>query len=270
MRHSDRKSVVDAGRNADLKTLPDALIARAVAGGAFFLHHLAAAVTGRTGLHILHRAEHGLAHLDNLALPFTGRTGLGRGARLCAAALTGLALFLVVDCDFLLTAENRLFEGQPDGRADIRAAHRRIGRLALRASAAAEKAAEDIAAEHVAEDIAEVGRIALVETAAAAAAHARVKGSVSELIVLCPLLRIAQNGISFVDFLKSRLRLLVAGIRIRMILLREHPICLFQRRIVRVLRNPKHLIIIALLFCHRDPFSNGHARALPPRAIRFL
>ena len=153
---------------------------------------------------------------------------------------------------------------------DIGAAHRRICR-ALRASAAAEKAAEDIAtaAEEVAENIAEIGRAALVKAAAAAAAHARVKGRVTELVVLGPLLRIAQNGISFVDLLKSRLRLLVAGIRIRMILLREHPICLLQRRIVRVLRNPEHLIIIALLFCHRDPFSNGHARAELPRAVSF-
>src|SRR5690606_14766416 len=86
-RRADAHALVDAGRDLDFQRLGFLDLALAVARGAGLGNDLAGALAVRTAL--LH-AEETLAHVDG-ARAIAGRAGLGAGARLGAAAVTGIA-----------------------------------------------------------------------------------------------------------------------------------------------------------------------------------
>ena len=252
-RHPDGQTIVDPCRDGDPEGLSLLVVAGAVAAGALLLDDFAGAAAVRAGLHILHGAEHGPGHLDDLALTLTGRAGLRARARLGSASVAHGAGLLEVDRDLLLAAEHCFLKGQAHRRADI-GAFLRFVRGSRASPPAGEEIAEDPSAvpEQVAEDIAEVRGIAV--EAAPSAASGSVKGCVSELVVLPSLLRIAEDRIGFAGFLEFCFRLLVPRIRVRMVLFGQSPVCFFQRCFVRILRDAQHLVIIPFLFCHRGPF----------------
>ena len=250
-------TVVDARGNCDLQGLALAHLtgtAAALAGGTDDLAPAAAArACAGSGKH----AHRGLAALLDLAGTAAVGAGFrtGTGGRAGAAALA--ALLHPVQAHVLLAAKGRLFKcnGQPGAQA-----------LAPLGAAAGPGAAAEAAAEKAAEDIAQVSEVeAAVEPAAkAASAVVGVHAGEAELIVPGPLAAVAEHLIGLVDLLEPGLRRLVVRVEVRMVLLGELPVCLFNLRLCRALLDAQHFIIITLLFCHTWSQSRAFAPPLRP------
>ena len=86
-------------------------------------------------------------------------------------------------------------------------------------------------------------------TCIAAFRRTAIKGCVSELVIELSLLLITEHIVSLCDLLELLLRTGISGIGIRMILLRQLPVCFFDCIFISVLFDAKHFIIISLC-CH--------------------
>jgi hypothetical protein len=92
----------------------------------------------------------------------------------------------------------------------------------------------------------------------AAAAQVRVDAGMAVLVVRRPLLRIGQHLVGLLGLLELLLGLLgvVAVVAVRMVLHRQLAIRLLDVLLGRVLRDPEHLVVIAL----------AHSAPLPLRS----
>ena len=72
----------------------------------------------------------------------------------------------------------------------------------------------------------------------------------TELVILPPLLRIAQNRIGLRCLLEFLLGILVAGIHIRMLFLCQLPVSFLDLLLAGISVHAKDLIIISFLLCH--------------------
>ena len=70
------------------------------------------------------------------------------------------------------------------------------------------------------------------------------------LVIARFFLRIGENFIGFVDLFETRLRFLIAGIEIRMLLFRHLPVGFFDFLFRRALGDAEHLVIIACVVRH--------------------
>ena len=88
----------------------------------------------------------------------------------------------------------------------------------------------------------------------------------AELVVLAPLLRIAEHFVCLVDLLEPRLGGLVAGVDVRMVLARKLPIRLLQLFVGSRLRDAERLVVV--LEFHQLSVASGFSRTLkvPPSA----
>ena len=170
--------------------------------------------------------------------------GLRLGAGLRTGAAAARAGLTEIQLQRLLAAEHGLLKGNIDGGAYICPAHG----AALRASRGPPASAEH-APEEIAEDIVHIHAAEIEALEAAVAASALFKRGVAELVILCPLLRIAEDRVGLRGLLELLRRLLVSRIHVRVIFLRELPVCLLQCRFVRIFVDAQHLIIISLV-CH--------------------
>ena len=217
----DDLPVVDARGDGDLEGLAPADLAGAaavLAGGGDDLPRAAAPGARARGGEDAHG---GLPPLLDLAGAAAGRAGLRAGARRRAGALAGLALLHPVDADLLLTAEGRLLEGDGQPRAQA---------LAPLGAAPGPASAAEAAPEEAPEDVPQVPEVeAPVESAAVAApAVAGVHPGKAELVVPGLLLAVAEDLVGLVDLLEPGLGVLVPGVQVRVVLLGQLPVCLFD------------------------------------------
>lgn len=200
----------------------------------------AAAGAGRTGgKHAHGRLPPDLNRTGAVAL----RAHLRRGAGGAAVAVAGLAGLHPLHGDGLFAAECRLFKAdgqrQPDALAPLRGVG--IGPPAA-AEAAAKEAAEDIA------------QVSEVKTAVepAAGAEVRVYAGVAVLIIAGFFVGVGKHLIGLVDFLEPGLGLLVAGMEVRMVLLGQLAVRLFDLGLRSSPGDAQDLIIISFLLCHTE------------------
>ena len=76
-----------------------------------------------------------------------------------------------------------------------------------------------------------------------------IKSRMSEPVIELSLLLITEHIVGLSDLLKFLLRTGISGVGIRMILLRQLPVCFFDCIFISVLFDAKHFIIISLC-CH--------------------
>ena len=127
-------------------------------------------------------------------------------------------------------------------------------------AAGSARAAENIA-EHAAEQVLRVlsaevegliaagsaGAVVLVTAGSARSAAWRrtaraVKSSIAISVIKFPFFRITQDRIGFSDILKLLLRVLIAGIRVRVVLLGKFPVCGFQFLIISRAVHAEHCV----------------------------
>src|SRR6516225_272369 len=81
----------------------------------------------------------------------------------------------------------------------------------------------------------------------------------TELVVLPPLIVVAENFVRFLNFLKLFFSLFVVRIQVRMVFAGKLAVCLFDFLFLRGARNTKDFIIIAKLHCHGSKSRTGIA-----------
>ncbi len=237
--------VVDARRDGDLHGLPLPGLsgaAAALAGGGDDLPLAAALGAGPGGGEDPHG---GLAALLYGAGAAAARTGLRTGARGRAGALAGLALLHPLQGHLLLAPESRLLKG--DGQSHAQAVP------PLGAGPGPGPAAE-ASPEEAAEDVPQVPEVkAPVKPAAVAAVLSGVAGVHSgetELVVPGALAGVAEDLVGLVDLLEAPLGALVAGVHVRVVLLGQLPVSLFDFRVRGGLLNAQDLVVVSLVFGH--------------------
>ena len=166
--------------------------------------------------------------------------------------MAGGALLVPHQVDLLLAAQRRLLKGHGDVHAQIVA-----GDGAVLARAAAEAAAE-----HRGKDVLEAAEATAAEAAEiakpAAAEAARLGAVVAELVVLRPLLGVGQHLVGLVDLLELLLGGLVAGVHVRVVLLRQLAIGLLDGRLVRALLEAKDLVVVSFVSHYQSPSDSGN------------
>ena len=198
------------------------------------LYRLAGAVTAWAGRLIHDLSKRGILYL--LAHACTVTIGTGRDIRSAfTVAVRARLCTLVADFNFL--SKRRFLEGYGQFITQIAAA---LGmrRTAVRSTAAAKEHVKDI-----------------VETTAATA-HAALKSSMTELVVCLFLLRVFENFVCLVDFLKFFLSgLRVIAVEIWMIFSRHLLIGSLDLSIRRALLDAEDFIVIAFFAPIAPPVS---------------
>src|SRR5581483_9366947 len=171
----------------------------AAAGVAGRGHDAALALAAVTQADVHELAEDRLRGAAQLAGAAAARTGGRVGARLQAAAATGLARLVARDLQLLLAAEDRLLEGQRQLVPQVGAA---LGARApvARGRAGAEERLEDVLETEAA------------KSAEAARPKRRLGAHVAKAVIHCPLVAVAQHLVGLGDLLEAlrRAGLLVA------------------------------------------------------------
>src|SRR5581483_4725446 len=247
------RPVLHAGGDSHLEAAltPDA--ARAAAGRTGVLDHAARPTTPWAGLR---HGEEPLVHGDRARATAPGarhRPRPRRGPRAAAGRAGSRALHP----DRNGGPPHRVVEGQPDLGLEVRPAGD--------ASASPSAPGED--AEQVAE-VPESGEVAEVLEADPAAAHpagepgAEARGGhLAHLVVLLALVLVADDVVRGRDLLEALLRGLVAGVRVRVIALRELAIGLLDLGLRGVLGHAQDLVVVLLeplapdVAVHGDPLA---------------
>ena len=210
------------------------------------LDDLSRPVATAAGRLIDHAPERGI--LDRLTHTGTAtvRAVLRLRSRCRPGTAAGLAGFGTGYAKFRRLAERRFLKSNLQIIAQVTAAFRPRTALPAASAASAKKHIEDIAKPVGAAETAEP---ALAEAAkTAASAHAAFKSRMAELIVLRLFLRILQDIIGFVDFLKLFFsRFGIIAVQVRMIFAGHLFIGLFDFSCRGIFVNPQHLIVIAFL-----------------------
>src|SRR5439155_20019889 len=105
----------------------------------------------------------------------------------------------------------------------------------------------------------------------AEAAAVTGRGHVADLVVLLPLLLVAQDVVRRGNLLEAVLRVLVPRVRVRVVLLRELAVCLLDLGGRRVLGHAEYLVVVLLeplppdVAVHRGPLGLTSGRPSRPR-----
>ena len=238
----DPLTVVDSRRNVHAELLVDLYIARSLAVGARRLDDLtrsATAVAGCGGLEC--HTAHTLGY-PSLSRAAADRTGLGAGSLLRAASAAIRAFLNSVIGHVLLDAKRRLLKAHADAYTNILASGRGVSSLGATAEAASEEAAENVS---------QISKVAKATKAAtvSSATCGRIKCGMAELVILCLLVRIGQNGVCLIDFLEACLRLCIPRMQVGMVFFCQGAVCLLDRRLVGGAIDSQHLVIISFI-CH--------------------
>ena len=189
-------------------------------------------------------AKGGALRCPDGACSLAVRADLGRCPGSAAGTVAVRADLHPRDIQLLLAAESRFLEADIQLSPDTLAAARCIGITGLCPAPEAEDIPE------AGEDIAEVTKAsAKAPKSSAAKACVRIKGRMPELVILLAFVRIGEHLISFIRFLETLFRRFVAGVKIRVVLLGDLPVCFFYLISAGILPDAKHLIVISL-FCH--------------------
>ena len=163
--------------------------------------------------------------------------------------------------DGALAALGRLLKGDGHSRLYVLASAGGVGVSLTTAS----KASAEEGAEYIAEIV--EAEACTVEAACSARAEVRVYARMTVLVISRPLVAVGEHLVSLVDLLEFSLRLGVAGVEVRVILLRLFSVCFFYFVLGCALLDSEHFIIITFILCQRY-FSLGN-QACSPR-FRFL
>ena len=229
-READLRSAVDAGGNVDTHLLFARSVTAAAAGLARSLDNLALAVAARAAGDVDDLAEDRLGGAADLAAAAALGAGLRRGARLGAAAMTGLAGLRPRDGQLAFDTEDRLFESESEVEPKIRPA----------AWPGAPSAGRSRAEEHV-EDVIDPAEAGPAEIEAR-----RPLGGMAKGVIPLALRLVAQDLVSLVDLLEARLSLRVIGIAIGMKLQRELAISPLQFLGAGGSAHAEHLVVVPL------------------------
>ena len=222
-----RLTVVDSLRYGHLIFFVSLDKSRSAACGAGFLDYLTGSVAGRACSCRLHGSENRLLNDPLLTRTVTLAACLGMGSGFRSRSVAGVAGIGNIYLNILFAAENSFLKGYLYCYVDVTASH---GAVSSGGSSSAE-------AEH-AEYVSHIEVRSAVESSGSAA-HALLKGRMAELIVLSPLLGIAQHLICLVDFLELLLGGLVSGISVRMIFFCQFTICFFYFIFIGALLTPR-------------------------------
>ena len=243
--HIQNLLIVNARGHGDLQALVAADPPLAVAGLAGGLHDLARAAAAVAGLGGLDHTEGGALVDPHLACAMAVLTGFGRSPGRGAGAVTVVAGLNLGIGDGLFAAFGRLLKGDGNVGLHVAAPPGSVGVGAPRAASAK-------AAEEAVENVGEVEPGSLEGAASRGAApEIGIYARVAELVVARPLVAVGKHLVGLVHLFELGLRFLVPRVQVRVILLRQLPVRLFDL----VLRGPfghaQHLVIIP--FIRHDP-----------------
>ena len=160
--------------------------------------------------------------------------------------MTGTTFFLHIKGNFFLTPLHCLIKINSQAVADIRSLLRTI---AISSASASEKVkATSATSKKASKDVTKVN-ISKVKTTCSTTASI-TKCSMSELVVLSSFFIITKYCISFRRLFKPSLSFFISRICIRVILLSQYPVSLFQIISRCILSYSKNLVIISFLICH--------------------
>ena len=237
-RQTDALPVVDAGGNADFKSLRLLHAPRAVALRAGIRNDFPGTLAVRARL--LHGEETG-RHIDGTGT-VTVRASLLRRPRFAACTVATVAFVPHRHANVGLHAVNGLLQRHFEGVTQVVAAVN---------ARAAPRLTRRTAAEEFAEDVAEVAAAETAEPAEAACAgtrRTRIDPGLAEAVVSRLLLRIRQYLIGFAHGLELFFRRLVPVVAVRVVLHRKAPVGLLNFLVARIAGNAQYLVII--LICH--------------------
>src|SRR3989441_227040 len=255
------RAVVGAGRNVDHQALVDLHVPRALTRGAALRRDLPAAAAHRTGPR--HR-EAALAERDRAAAPAL-ETGRERCTQRAAAPPAGGAHFRHPERHRHLAPQRRDAERDRDRGLDLLFFLPYGAALA----AAAEDRREDVAQPAERAEIGEI-EISTLEGPPPTRPRARVRAVAPQLIVLPPLLSVAQDVVRLVDLLEALGRLRRAGAAAWMVLLGEPAKRLLDLIRRRRLRDAEDLVIVlgrrhqAASPCHVSTTTRAGRISTPP------
>ena len=239
--HGDGLAVVDARGHPHLDLPLAAELARPPAVGAGLVDDLSGTpAVGAGGLGGEGEAAHPPLHPDLPRAPALA-AHLGGGALGAAGAPAGVAALQPGEGQLLGAARHSLREGDGDAGPEGGAP---LGGVGVGPPGAAEAPAEEGA-----EDVPQVD-VAHVEAAEAAPAEVGIHPGVAKLVVLGPLVLVGQHLVGLVDLLELGLRLGVARVHVRVVLLGQLAVGFFQLVVGRGFRHAQYLIVISFLICH--------------------
>ena len=140
-----------------------------------------------------------------------GRTRSSRLTGRDSTAVTCVAALLPAELDLRLFSEDRFLKLKREIGAQVRSA------LRARATLTGARSHAEQIAEDVSEDVAEISGGKWIESSGARVAHC----CMSEAIVSCALLRIAQYAVGLARFLELLFRFRIVWVSVRVILQRE-------------------------------------------------
>ena len=192
--------------------------------------------------------------LHDLAPTVASRTGLFAVLVLSTCAITMGTRHIFVDFQFLLCNSGHLFQGHFNLDSDVGATAHALGRST---ATAAEKVANvepaaKTATKTTAEDVGEVTED-VVDVGTGEIGGSPAHAGMTELVVACLFVRIAQHIVRLCRLLELFLRLLVARVAVGMVLHGLLAVGLFYLVCRGLFRDPKHFIIVSF-FCHNVSF----------------
>ena len=203
-----------------------------------------------TSLHALHNTKWGSLLNAHLTSTMTLRTSFRRTAFCGTGAGALFTLNQTAEADFLLAALCSLHKGKCNIDIDIVSSNWCIGVSGSAGTAEASKAAATAAKEAV-ENISDISKVESACTeATAACAIVRVNTGMAKLVVARTLFRVGQDRIRFIDLFEFCLCLFISWIQVRVILLCQLSVSLFQLIVGTTLLDTQHLIIISFFLCH--------------------
>src|SRR5438132_10079573 len=235
----DEIAAGDARRHANRDRLLLTHATVAAAGLARLLENLSLAMAARTGGDAYELAEERLLHPSDLTVTLALRA---RGSARSAATRAGRAGTLALDLELLLDAARDLFQRELDANLEIVSAPR----PARAPTAAAEQVLE--AAASVPAEIPHEGPqgVREIEPAESARAAGAAKRCMSEPVVLCALVRVAQHLVGLGGLLEPGLGFLVPGITIGVVVEGELAVRLLDRIFGGFALDPENLVVVAL------------------------
>ena len=244
--HLDNLVAADDPRAATLVALVlnDSPLAAAVGADALSLHH----------------AEDGTLLTQDVAAAVTGRTCLHVAAAILgAAAMTVRTSHLLAHLEFLGDARGTLLQReahlQPQVAATVLLSARTTASAAKTTKAAKAAAERGSAAEEVAEDVAELREDVVHRHVLVAAACGTADTGKAELVIALALLRVMQHVVGLCRLLELGFSFLLLGLglialTVGMVFDGHLLVGRLDFLFSRVLRDAQHLVVISLLFCH--------------------
>ena len=206
--------------------------------------------TGRLGLHA---SEHTVHHLGHHARTATLRTAF-RLAVLAAAAVAMVAVHHLLYVELLRSSLGRLFQREAYLQAQVLAARLLLGCPTASETTETAEATEapGMSAKDVTEGREDILHVhASVTTASSSEASVAIQSGMSELVITLTLLVVAQYAVCLGGLLELLLRLLVAGVVVRVVFEGHLAVSLLYVLLRCAFLDAQHFVIIT--FCHLLP-----------------